>query len=231
MEPTNQFFVYLIQNRISGKTYVGKTNDLSQRWSAHKSKARNQSELVIHRAIRKYGSENFDFRALSSHPTEAEAYEAEKRTILDLRTTTLEGGYNANSGGLGSFRPSEEVRQKIREANLGHVVTGETREKLRAAHLGTTHTPEARLKMSRSRKGIPKSAVAKQRISEGLVGRPVSDSTRAKIGRAGLGRLHTPEAKLKMSAVHKGRPKSEAHRLRLSEILREARARKEAINV
>lgn len=185
-------FVYSITNRINGKVYVGKANNPAQRWRAHKSRARLGGLCVIHRAIRKYGAENFDFQVVSGHTTEEDAYRAEADTIRSMRTTLAEGGYNANAGGIGNMTPSDGVRQKVRDALLGHIVTEATREKLRQARTGTQHTTETKLKMSLTSKGKPKTTLAREHMSEALRGRPVSDATRAKLRASCKRNAHPP---------------------------------------
>lgn len=194
METSPQgFAVYSLTNLVNGKVYVGKTNNPTQRRYAHKSDSREGgSEYAIHRAIRKYGIENFEFRILSYHPTEEEAFAAEGEAVASLRTTTREGGYNLNAGGKGGVSPSDEVRQKIRQANLGHPVSESVREKLRAARLGSKHTDEAKAKMSLSRKGKPKSEDTREKMSRALKGHPVSEETRAKLRESCKRNAHRP---------------------------------------
>ena len=63
--------IYKITNLINNKIYIGQTiNPISQRWSAHKSHAKNGSTHKLGRAIRKYGEENFKIELISQYPTE-----------------------------------------------------------------------------------------------------------------------------------------------------------------
>jgi predicted GIY-YIG superfamily endonuclease len=65
------FYIYKITNKINGKIYIGKTNDPYQRMHSHLSVARNGATNsfyqdtgkynYIHRAITKYGEDNFSF--------------------------------------------------------------------------------------------------------------------------------------------------------------------------
>lgn len=51
-------YIYIIQNKINLKIYVGQTNNIKTRWNSHKSAARRQDKhdfSYIHRAINKYG--------------------------------------------------------------------------------------------------------------------------------------------------------------------------------
>jgi hypothetical protein len=55
-----EFNLYLVRNLIDGSMYVGQTIRLvEKRWKQHLYQARKGVETHLHRAIRKYGAENF----------------------------------------------------------------------------------------------------------------------------------------------------------------------------
>lgn len=64
--------IYLIENKTNGKKYVGQTRDLKSRLRAYKSASFNPDskdyDRPIHRAIRKYGLENFSFEVVEGLP-------------------------------------------------------------------------------------------------------------------------------------------------------------------
>jgi group I intron endonuclease len=94
--------LYLVTNKISGKKYVGQTvNPLSVRWSQHIYAAiKKNSRTVLHKAIRKYGSENFEVRPIASANTRAELDIMEIEAIGYMGTHYLDGhGYNMSLGG------------------------------------------------------------------------------------------------------------------------------------
>jgi len=52
--------VYLITNKVNGKQYVGQTHySLSRRWKEHIDWSKNNRKSVLHKAVFKYGVENF----------------------------------------------------------------------------------------------------------------------------------------------------------------------------
>jgi group I intron endonuclease len=62
--------IYLIQNKINGKKYIGKTtrDDVRERWREHKKDANGTTKSALrhnhkplYRAFRKYGESNFEF--------------------------------------------------------------------------------------------------------------------------------------------------------------------------
>ena len=52
-------FIYLIENDINDKLYIGRTLDLRKRKAAHFSES--SRTWAIKAAIKKYGPEHFDF--------------------------------------------------------------------------------------------------------------------------------------------------------------------------
>ena len=99
--------IYIIENKDNGKRYVGKTtlSDPYRRWSQHKYNAKGQwNDMVIGRAINKYGADNFTFYVIETcddnDVDEREAYWIEK-------FNTYYDGYNSTLGGEGVKRDIE----------------------------------------------------------------------------------------------------------------------------
>lgn len=71
--------VYIITNNVNQKIYIGKTNNLKTRWLGHKSDALiKNSNRSLHKAIRKYGTENFQIDTVAYYSSDEEAAQAEK---------------------------------------------------------------------------------------------------------------------------------------------------------
>jgi group I intron endonuclease len=111
--------IYLITNTSNGKKYVGQTVQSGRRrFLSHKRSAfKYQSSLPIHRAIRKYGIDNFRYEVLEECNSMDDLNSAESRWILELDTFGP-NGYNCTTGGEG-FIVSDETRQKISLARAG----------------------------------------------------------------------------------------------------------------
>ena len=58
----DKMYIYQITNLINNKIYIGKTNNPQKRWDNHKCS--NDPNMVIARALRKYGINNFKFEVL-----------------------------------------------------------------------------------------------------------------------------------------------------------------------
>lgn len=118
------FFIYVIQNILDLKIYVGQTNDPPIRWNRHKSMSRSNSKQFIHRAMRLHKIENFTFQVIEEWETEQETNEAEEFWIEFFQSKNQEFGYNLTNGGEGSrglkhsdssIKKMSQTRQKIFE--------------------------------------------------------------------------------------------------------------------
>jgi len=56
-------YIYLISNDVNERQYVGYTEDIERRWREHKNAAKN-GDVVLYRAMRKYGIEHFHISIL-----------------------------------------------------------------------------------------------------------------------------------------------------------------------
>lgn len=109
--------VYVATNQVNGQQYVGVTNGyLSQRMSKHFYSAEHGSSAHFHRAIRKYGRENFEFLCIVDDLTYDEANSEESRLIS---LTPL--NYNLTAGGDGAvgYRHPPEKIEKMAQSRRG----------------------------------------------------------------------------------------------------------------
>lgn len=94
--------IYKIENLVNGKIYIGQSQNISQRWIAHRNRPFNTNALQydspLYRAIRKYGLENFSFEVLEETSKE-ELNEKEIYWIAKFNSNNLDKGYNLTSGG------------------------------------------------------------------------------------------------------------------------------------
>ena len=89
-------YLYRITKTINQKKYIGITNDYKKRWSNHKSG--NSKNMVIAKAIKKYGKENFIFEIIEQNLTLDEANQKEIEYIK-IENTLVPNGYNISQGG------------------------------------------------------------------------------------------------------------------------------------
>ena len=127
--------------------------------------------------------------------TEQEAFAEEIRLIalygrIDLGTGCLR---NRTNGGDGCSNPSQETRERRRQANLGKTHSSKTKEKLRLIRTGTTMSFESSEKKRRFNLDT-KHWVNKKHSSESI----------EKMRQAKLGKTASQSTKDKMSASHTG---------------------------
>lgn len=92
--------IYQYINKINNKSYIGQSINIQKRYREHKNAAFNPNnkdyDQTIHRAIRKYGLENFDFVILEEcSPEELDQKEVYWIAYYD----TYHNGYNETEGG------------------------------------------------------------------------------------------------------------------------------------
>lgn len=87
--------IYKITNKINGKSYIGLSSNIEERFKKHRQK---QGEKILYSAFEKYGIENFEFSVLEYCLLEQLA-EREKYWIAYY--DTYNNGYNATLGGEG----------------------------------------------------------------------------------------------------------------------------------
>ena len=97
-------YIYQITNLINGKIYIGKTNNPKRRWENHK--CNNNPDMVIARALHKYGVNNFKFEILYKNIPIEEIDELERKTIKE-KNSLVPNGYNVAEGGQGGVGVSK----------------------------------------------------------------------------------------------------------------------------
>ena len=157
----------------NGKIYVGITSMIpTYRWANGNGYSDNKH---FYNAILKYGWDNIKHEILYSGLTKEEACQKEIELIAEYKSNNPDFGYNKS---LGGDVPSEEMKQQLRELNLGK-----------------HHSEETRKKMSESRKGKPHSKEHSQKISNALQGRHLSETAK----------LHLSESKKGCVPWNKGK--------------------------
>ena len=94
--------IYKITNLINEKVYIGQSVDINYRFNNHKSESFNPKSnaynTAIHRAIRKYGVENFSFEVIEECTKELLS---EREIYWIAYYNSYGNGYNLTSGGEG----------------------------------------------------------------------------------------------------------------------------------
>ena len=155
--------IYMIQNLVNGKIYIGQAVDIERRWGVHKSELRGNyhDNKHLQSAWNKDGESNFEFTIICECD-ENQLNTKEIDYIAKLKTYNPDFGYNKTYGGEGG-RPTEETRRKQSESLKGE----------NHPMYGKHHSEEARRKQSEANKGENNpfygkhhSAETKRKISE-----------------------------------------------------------------
>lgn len=191
--------IYKATNKINGVVYIGQTiQSLQERKIAHQGDAHRNSLVYFHRAIRKYGKENFEWTILCETDSKQKLNILEKFYIATYRK--MAQLYNRTDGGEGSF---------------GYIPTVETKRKqsisLKGKYGGEKHPMWGKPSLKR---GIKLSDEVRKKISEGHKGQIpwnkgktgiYSEEARKKIREARAKQIFPEETKLKKSIAMMGK--------------------------
>lgn len=160
-------YIYKITNQINGKIYIGKhsTDNLDDGYMG--------SGILICKAEKKYGKENFTKEYLAFCDTEEKLNWFEKFYIKKFNAREV--GYNLTDGGDGSLGryQSEETKMKISNTKSGVKVLklSIALKGKPSAFKGKHHSIDSKQKLSEAHKGKHRSEETKRKISEGHKGK------------------------------------------------------------
>ena len=196
--------LYKVTNRNTGEYYVGKHRGLTQ--ETRNGRLYWGSGKRIQNQIKKYGTENFEYRILCVSNTdyifELESKYVTKELLQDEFCLNIVTGGREPPSKKG-FQITEETRQKLRDrvpAGLGQKRSEESKRKMSESALGRKHSEETikkfigRTPWNKGKKGL-------QTHTEEW---KLENSIRNKGKRGPSGYKHTEEWKLENSIRHKG---------------------------
>jgi len=219
----------------NGKKYYGRTlSSLKIRKRNHfKNAFRKNKVSYFYNALRKYETkfiweiieihEYFDRKKLNDILNEREIF-----WIENDKTYLEEFGYNMTKGGEGFLKNhSEETKKKLRQLNLGHMVSAETKRKISengTGMLGKKHSDETKKKISEKHKGKESGAKGIKWTEEQRKNK--SESQKGEKA-PNFGKKFSEEHKRKISESRKGQTSnnkgktfSEEHKTKISESLK-----------
>lgn len=173
--------VYKFTNLLNNKIYIGESLELKIRISGHKT---NKDNDYFHRALRKWGWDNFDVEILQEYPVpideatrqrvDAELLALETAFIDFFDSDNHQVGYNILKFGLNrtGIKASEESKKKMSENSTGS----------KNNFYGRKHTEESKRRMSKSHIGL----LAGE--NHPRFGKKVSNETKRKISTAKMGK-------------------------------------------
>lgn len=185
----------------SGKSYIGVTSKTARyRYSKHCADVRRGSELVVHKAWRRYGAPSITTLAIG----EIEYLCEMEIKAISVYGTLMPEGYNMALGGQTSPALNPDVAKKISLSKKGKPIHPNTRLACIKKNTGFKHSIETRKKLSRIRTGHTTSDETKRKISEAQKGRQQSAEAVAKMAQSLRGKKQTPESIAKRAEKMRG---------------------------
>lgn len=108
--------IYCFTNKKNGKKYIGQTINPEQRFNAHKSAVYNENNSEynspLHRAMRKYGFENFLYEILAKDINNIELLNQLEINYIQQFNCQIPNGYNIEPGGKNCTKPQTLEHKK-----------------------------------------------------------------------------------------------------------------------
>lgn len=187
-------YLYRITCLVNQKIYIGQTVDPTSRWRAHRRDSADP-KVPIQFAIKKHGTNNFDFEVIATCKGQDNANELETFLVTQYNSYVSNNkGYNATHGGMNapkseawhkamdewrnslSIEERAEISKKQAEATINQIVTqGHPAQ-------GIKWTDEQKTNLSITLKALDKEAIyteeVRQRMSVSHLGIIDSEETK-----------------------------------------------------
>jgi group I intron endonuclease len=220
----NKSGIYIIENLLNHKVYIGSAINLYHRRNCHFSsleKGTHDNSHLQHSYF-KYGKANFVFWVVEKVKDKTDLVKVEQY-YLDLFQQNSFEIYNLcpTAGSLLGMKHSEETKKKIGNAvkgkGKGTFHSEETKKKISLANSGryASHSEEVKREIGRKigmankgnqhTLGLKHTEETKRKMSSVRKGKPFSEEHKQKIREANTGRRHSEETKKKIGEVHKGK--------------------------
>lgn len=149
--------IYKTTNKANGKFYIGQDR--------YNNSSYLGSGLLLERAIKKYGKENFGKEILENCQSLDELNEKEKVWIKKLNSANSNIGYNITLGGSGGDTISNNPRNKEIRENKSEKNIEFYKDKTNHPAFGKTCSEESNRKRSKALQGIKRSEETKKKQS------------------------------------------------------------------
>lgn len=183
-------YIYCATCLTTGKLYFGQTIRLvEERWERHIQESRSGSNYKFHRAIRKYGEENFLVEEILTVSASTRESLKRKLDFIEIRLIrkfdTFRNGYNMTLGGEGQFGRifSEESRRKMSESAKKRCTDKFRKEKSMLMNKLRENKSFVKKQCTASKIALLNPEVQKK-LGIGRRGKPFSKEHRRKIGQA-----------------------------------------------
>ena len=177
--------IYMWRNKVNQKLYIGQAKDFRKRTKMHKWDSFNENKkceynVPLHRAVRKYGIENFEVCILEYNLNEYKDMNEKEIYYIEFYDTlankrkgynVASGGGNANTFAGKTQEQMNEFRRKMSEVNKGKQYSSETKKKISEARKGEKNPMYGRTGENNPLYGKQLSKETKKKISEARKGK------------------------------------------------------------
>lgn len=114
-----KYIVYKITNLINSKVYIGITSWINKRIGDHIRYSKNvnsKCRMYLHRAISKYGFNNFTFEIIEIVNSREELNQKEIYWINFYKSTNSVFGYNLTKGGKSNYPSEQTILKKVKSS-------------------------------------------------------------------------------------------------------------------
>lgn len=178
--------IYMIENIVTGKAYIGQTVNYDKRKSEHINalKSGRHDNRYLQSSWNKYGESAFRFSVVTE--CDAERLDELEVQYIQQLNTLAPVGYNLTKGGDGvrGLKWSLESREARSLATKGN-----------APWIGKTHTDETREKLRRATSSLWQSEDYRKRQIEAHTGKKQSEKTRRKRSAALVGNKNNKKSR------------------------------------
>lgn len=198
--------IYQILNKITGKSYVGKSKDHLNRFKDHKQAAADKCNRRLYDSMNHHGIENFELILLEDLGDVFRQEASDKETFWITKLNTLmPNGYNMTTGGDGGNTLdfwSEEEKRKLWSQQ------GKSRTGIKKSEAAKEKMAVA-AGIREANKTTEEKRIIAEKISNTNKEKGISppDYTKWRKGQAGTftGKKHTAETGKKISAARQGK--------------------------
>lgn len=196
--------IYKITNKINRYIYIGQTiHSLDCRWKNHIRAANRGSKVYFHKAIKKYGKDNFIVEQIAEANSKEELNKLEINLIKQY-DCLAPNGYNTSTGGEGGNNFCNNpnialIKKHMSEGRQNYFKSKKWIEEDRK--ICSEHHREAALNPN----GIIQSKKYKEKMRTICIGRKHSKATREKMSKIQLGKEIPKDARKRQSSIRKNR--------------------------
>lgn len=189
--------VYKIEHSVTGKAYVGSTDDLGARKITNMSSLRHNKHKNKNLQEAYNKDSNIEFKVVALTKDREEAFDIEQETLDKYKNTNslFNIAGNARASMIGRTH-SQDHKDKLSYVSRNRVDSPETTERKRKSHQGKKHSEEHKEKI-------------RQAVN--------TPEFKAMVSKVNTGRKLTEEQKKKVSDFFKGGSLSEEHKEKIRE--------------